>query len=84
MRQFLLTQYCLACKDAFPDALDIVGLAYGPACEEFGSEDLMALDCRVRTPEMAADGARARKELGLLTNPVEIHATYSEYPATKK
>jgi len=77
-----LEAYCLVTKLRFPDALDIVGMAFDPPKSEGGSEDLMYIDARKWSSELEQDAQRLQNELGLpLSNELKVrHYHDDEYP----
>jgi len=79
-RRKFLEAYCQACKDKFPVAQDIVGIAVSPTNDVGFSEDLLYLDGRNWTPEQLAAAAETRSKLKLLDNVKPVHGKYREYP----
>jgi hypothetical protein len=79
-RRTLLEGYCLACKDQYAEALDIVGIAISASCDHNCSEDLIYLDTREWSEANASAAKALRKEFQLLKDPKEVRGTYQEYP----
>lgn len=66
MRRDLLQGYCIAAKQKFPDAEDIVGFATESGRGEYGSEDLIYLDTKEWDEENQKLADYYHNEVGLL------------------
>jgi len=80
VRRGLLEAYLLVCKRMNPDAQDIVGIAISPTSESDCSEDLLYLNARDWTAELAAEAESLQADLKILQNVTLIEGRYSEYP----
>ena len=80
-RRKYLEACCCVVKLDFPDAQDIVGLATETANTGGRSEDLVYLDARLWTEEMAKAAERDKTALNILTSATKIHAIERDYPA---
>lgn len=79
-RRKVLESYCLVYRLQRPEAKDIVGIAFTPASEERGSEDLVYFDGRNWTPEMEAEAVSLQVDLNILQTINPVRTTYHEYP----
>jgi len=80
VRRSYLEAACLVARLKCPEALDIVGLATEAGSGKHRSEDVMYLDARVWTEEMAAEATTLQQALRILTNPTELRGVEKEYP----
>lgn len=84
-REGLLRLYCAALKVHDPRVLDVVGIATENGLSvENRSEDLVYVDMRDWTPEMAEETRTAREKLGLFTHPARYAGTEQEYPSVSR
>ena len=81
VRRKYLEACCGVVKLDFADARDIVGLATETSNTSGRSEDLVYLDVRRWTEEMARAAERDRATLNILTNATKVHAIERDYPA---
>jgi hypothetical protein len=80
VRRNFLEACCMTVKLIRPEAQTIVGVATESGRTRGGSEDLMLLDARNWTPEMAAEAREWREKLGLFSE-VKLRPYHlSEYP----
>jgi hypothetical protein len=80
VRRNFLEACCMTVKLIRPEAQTIVGIATESGRKQGGSEDLMLLDARNWTPEMAAEAQEWREKLNLFPE-VKLRPYHlSEYP----
>ena len=79
-----LDAYCLVTRLRFPDALDIVGMAFEPRNSRGSSEDLMYFNARTWDNELEKTAKILQTELDLpLSNELKVrHYHDNEYPKT--
>jgi hypothetical protein len=80
-RQEYLRLYCEALKVKYPKVLDVVGIATESGLSGARrSEDLIYMDMRTWTQEMAEASRELREKLGLLTHEARRESREYEYP----
>lgn len=79
-RGTLLEILVQAVKVRFPDALDIIGVALGPAGMKGNSEDIVYFDARRWTVQDTRRVSEIADELGLFKQLSAFHVHTSEYP----
>jgi hypothetical protein len=78
----LLQACCMVVKYKFPEALDIIGIAFQPMRPNVGSsEDLLYLDARVWSDELNSEAGRLHRDLGIFASPTSYYIHEQEYPA---
>lgn len=76
----LLKACCMVVKYLFPEALDIVGIAFQPARPNFGSsEDLLYLDASVWSEELNNEAAQLHHDLGIFASGITHIINEREY-----
>lgn len=77
----LLKACCMVIKYKFPEALDIVGIAFHPIRPNVGSsEDLLYLDARAWSDELNDEAAQLHHDLGIFTSITTYNVHEEEYP----
>jgi hypothetical protein len=70
-------------SSAFPEALDIVGIASQPVRPNAEiSEDLLYLDARVWSEELDSEASRLQQKLGIFTSATPYSIREQEYPVS--
>jgi SEC-C motif-containing protein len=81
VRRNLLEATCLVLRNDYPNAKDIVGIATEPYTSgEIRSEDLIYVDGRYWTPELAEQARNDKIRLNILTNTKRWRTKEQEYP----
>ncbi|MBJ2211692.1 hypothetical protein JFT64_06485 [Pseudomonas carnis] len=80
-RKALITSYCMACKDAFPQFKTIVGIASDAVNNKGASEELVYIHTDDWTDEEYKHAKWLREELGLLKN---LKSVMTEIPSKNK
>lgn len=79
----LLKACCMVVKYKFPEALDIVGIAFQPIHPNRGtSEDLLYLDARVWSDELNNEAAQLHHNIGIFASPITYNICEVEYPVS--
>jgi hypothetical protein len=79
----LLKACCMVIKYKFPEALDVVGIAFHPVRPNVGSsEDLLYLDARVWSDELNSEAARLHQDLGIFASATTYNVHEQEYPVS--
>lgn len=80
-RSSLLKACCMVVKYIYPEALDIVGIAFQPIRPNVGSsEDLLYLDARVWSDELNSEAAQLHHDLGIFASATTYNVHEQEYP----
>ncbi|WP_368578320.1 hypothetical protein [Acinetobacter pittii] len=76
-RKAMITSYCMACKDAFPQFETIVGIAVDAVNNKGASEELIYVHTNEWTEEEFQHAKFLREELGFLKNTKMTSIKYS-------